>query len=144
MVLSIRVYCHYCCCWLRSRCEETYLKVKALKDRSSMFGDLDQGSPTLRQQTGTDLQPVRNQVTQQEVSDRPGSKASSATLHHLHYHMNHPHPALASRKSWGSLIIYFFSHVCGVPATEFFNFQLLWLLKIEAEYKQFQFQIIQI
>lgn len=87
-----------------------------------MFGDLDQGSPTLRQQTGTDLQPVRNQVTQQEVSDRPGSKASSATLHHLHYHMNHPIQPLPSRKSWGSLIIYFFSHVCGVPATEFFNF----------------------
>ena len=122
MVLSIRVYCHYCCCWLRSRCEETYLKVKALKDGSSMFGDLDQGSPTLGQQTGTDLQPVRNQVTQQEVSDRPGSKASSATPHHLHHRMYHPHPFFACRKSWGSLIIYFFSHICGIPATEVLNF----------------------
>ena len=122
MVLSIRVYCHYCCCWLRSRCEETYLKAQALKDGSSVFGGLDQGSPTLGQQTGTDLQPVRNQVTQQEVSDRPGSKASSATPHHLHFTTwTTPHPALTCGKIWGSLIRYFFSHSCQIPATEVLN-----------------------
>lgn len=80
-----------------------------------MFGDLDQGVPQpLRQQTGTDLQPVRNQVTQQEVSDRPGSKASS-TLY-MHYCMNHPiQPLLTLAEKLRSLIIYFFLPCLAVP-----------------------------
>ena len=33
--------------------------------------------------------PVRNRTTQQEVSSRQASKASSATPHHSHYRLNH-------------------------------------------------------
>lgn len=86
-----------------------------------MFGDLDQGP----QPSGSRQVPICSllgtQVTQQEGETTDQEAASSATLHHLHYHMNHPHPALASRKSWGSLIIYFL-HVCEYQPLNFLIF----------------------
>ena len=46
------------------------------------FCGLTQGSPTPGPQTNTSLWPVRNQATQQEVSGRQASQASSAAPQH--------------------------------------------------------------
>ena len=51
---------------------------------------LEQGSPTPGPWTSICLQPIRNQATQQEVSGRRASRASSAALHRSHYRLNHP------------------------------------------------------
>ena len=51
-----------------------------------------QGSSTHGPQTGIGPWPVRNQDAQQEVRGERVSKASSATPHHSHYHLNHPPP----------------------------------------------------
>ena len=56
------------------------------------LGSLLQGSPIPRPQTSTVLKSVRNRTTQQEVSGRQVNKASSATPHSSHYHLNHIPP----------------------------------------------------
>ena len=55
------------------------------------WGDLQQGSPTPRLWTGTDLWSVRNWAAEQEVSPRGASEALSvftAAPHHLRYRLS--------------------------------------------------------
>ena len=53
---------------------------------------VNQGSPTPGPWTGTGPRPVRNRATQQEVSGRRASEASSDAPHHSHYHLSHLSP----------------------------------------------------
>ena len=104
---------------------------------------LEQGSPTPGPWTGTCPWAVRNRATQQELSGRRASEASSAAPHRSHYHLNHSpcplpplsveklsskEPVLGAKKGWG-LLDYSISQQLakdGLPNESFKNKILYW------------------